>query len=887
MKNLLIAITPNAARIDGSFHLLLGYLFVFFNLVTFSVTPVYSQQTLPTANIINGNAVNLDGINDYIRVNPNPSLQPQAPLSLEIWAFMSDWNSGTTLKTGLMSKIEHGVGGYEIGLDSNGSKTIGINILKCGGRSIQALRSRVNLSSGWHHFAATFDGRYLKFYTDGVLSATTDAGSQCLISYIYSYELRFGRSAFNESYGNNYFKGKIDEARIYNKVLSVTEISDHYNAGLGQTGVITEPGLIAGWHFDENTGINAADFSGKNLPGTLVNGGVWVPRNDAANTIGTIWTSPIGVSSASINWLTNLPANSLLEYGTTTSYGQTVTLSAFSTDHLINLTGLLPFTTYHFKVTSVGQNGQTATSADQTFVTLDRTPTNNQFYVAPNGSSTGNGAIGSPWDLQTALNHPSIVQPGATIWMRGGTYLVPEVEGGFVGNLNGTPQAPIVVRSFPGEWAVIDGNLSNVEIKYTTMLKNYGSYIWFMNFEMTNSETTNRKIDISGSNPFQRRANSLDDYGTGTKVINLVIHDTGQGIGAWQQGKDNEYYGNIVYNNGWDAPDRLHGHGTYTQNDDGYKHFTDNFFFNQFGVNSRTGGTDASAVRNYTWTGNAFFNGGMSWLGPHLENLKVIENYTYNQTFKVGNEVNSTYLDAEVRKNYFTRGVELFEFNTGLKFHENTVWNTYPFGKNLVLSTSAAYPASTSFLKNNTYYQSFRQFPYWQFRINIYPRENGQKLREFDALTSFAGDYAFNSTQGTQALTFGYTRKSWQGDAGLDVDSTYIDNAPTGTKVFVRPNNYEPNRANIIIYNWDKANTVAADVSSVLNPGDSYELRNVQDYFGDVITGIYSGGELIIPMTGRTRAKPLGYDQVTSWYHDPLQPNTFPEFGGFVIKKIN
>ena len=136
-------------------------------------------------------------------------------------------------------------------------------------------------------------------------------------------------------------------------------------------------------------------------------------------------------------------------------------------------------------------------------------------------------------------------------------------------------------------------------------------------------------------------------------------------------------------------------------------------------------------------------------------------------------------------------------------------------------------------------------------------------------------------------LTYGYTKKSWQSDAGFDINSTYIDNAPTGTKVFVRPNNYEPNRANIIIYNWDKANTVAVDLSSVLNPGDSYELRNVQDYFGDVITGVYGGGELIIPMTGRTRAKPLGYDQVTSWYHNPLQPNTFPEFGAFVIKKIN
>jgi len=82
MKNPLIDTTPNAKLIDNSFNLLLGFLFVFIGLITFSHTPVYSQQTLPTANIMNGNAVNLDGINNYIRVNPSTSLQPRAALSL-------------------------------------------------------------------------------------------------------------------------------------------------------------------------------------------------------------------------------------------------------------------------------------------------------------------------------------------------------------------------------------------------------------------------------------------------------------------------------------------------------------------------------------------------------------------------------------------------------------------------------------------------------------------------------------------------------------------------------------------------------------------------------------------------------------------------------------
>ncbi|MDQ2980376.1 MAG: hypothetical protein M3R62_14285, partial [Acidobacteriota bacterium] len=42
------------------------------------------------------------------------------------------------------------------------------------------------------------------------------------------------------------------------------------------------------------------------------------------------------------------------------------------------------------------------------------------YYVAPSGRPTGDGSIGNPWDLQTALNKP--IPPGSTIWLAGGTY---------------------------------------------------------------------------------------------------------------------------------------------------------------------------------------------------------------------------------------------------------------------------------------------------------------------------------------------------------------------------------------------------------------------------------------------------------------------------------
>ena len=46
--------------------------------------------------------------------------------------------------------------------------------------------------------------------------------------------------------------------------------------------------------------------------------------------------------------------------------------------------------------------------------------------------------------------------------------------------------------------------------------------------------------------------------------------------------------------------------------------------------------------------------------------------------------------------------------------------------------------------------------------------------------------------------------------------NTYASSRPTGVKVFVRPNHYEPGRANITIYNWDKAATVDVSLAGIL-----------------------------------------------------------------------
>src|SRR5262245_46023440 len=79
-----------------------------------------------------------------------------------------------------------------------------------------------------------------------------------------------------------------------------------------------------------------------------------------------------------------------------------------------------------------------------------------EFFAAPNGQPGGDGSIAHPWALPVALSPTGgVVRPGDTIWLRGGAYTGPTNI--WTANLNGTSNAPIIVRQYPNERATING----------------------------------------------------------------------------------------------------------------------------------------------------------------------------------------------------------------------------------------------------------------------------------------------------------------------------------------------------------------------------------------------------------------------------------------------
>jgi hypothetical protein len=224
-----------------------------------------------------------------------------------------------------------------------------------------------------------------------------------------------------------------------------------------------------------------------------------------------------------------------------------------------------------------------------------------RWYAAPSpkGSAAGSGTIERPWDLGTALaGGNGKVQPGDTVWLRGGTY-----RGTFTASLAGGPGAPVVVRQYPGERATIDGGGSADET-FTVD----GRWAVYWGFEIMQSGTGRWCADCIGLRPtgvYVRHAAHV-------KLVNLIVHDVGHGTFTENDAHDIEIYGWIIYNGGNENRTRSDGHGIYVKNDgEGWKVVRDNVIFNQFGfgIHAYTEAATGS-LRNIVLDGNVLFDNG-------------------------------------------------------------------------------------------------------------------------------------------------------------------------------------------------------------------------------------------------------------------------------------
>ncbi len=165
-----------------------------------------------------GNALSFDGVNDWVTVLDSSLLDLTGGMTIEAWvnpaAPAADWTTVALRETS---------GGLAYALyaaDDAGRPPAGYVNTGSGDRAA-AGSSPLPLNT-WTHLAATYDGSVLRLYVNGGL-----AGSRSVSGNIVASAGAF-RIGGNSVWGE-YFRGLIDEVRVYGRALSQAEIQADMN----------------------------------------------------------------------------------------------------------------------------------------------------------------------------------------------------------------------------------------------------------------------------------------------------------------------------------------------------------------------------------------------------------------------------------------------------------------------------------------------------------------------------------------------------------------------------------------------------------------------------------------------------------------------------------
>ncbi|WP_447191463.1 LamG-like jellyroll fold domain-containing protein [Streptosporangium sp. G12] len=192
-----------------------------------------------------GRALAFDGASSLVTIASSASLRPTAALTVEAWI-----NPSGTGRHPVLVKDADGRPGYALS-ESDGAEygdrppSASVNT-----GTVRTVKARRGLSlNGWHHLATTYDGSRLRLYIDGELDRSVPVAGAVRAG---DGPLHIGG---HPAWGA-YFKGAIDEVRVYNVARTRAQIQlDMNNPVTGTDAPPTTPTGLTASAYQANVGL--------------------------------------------------------------------------------------------------------------------------------------------------------------------------------------------------------------------------------------------------------------------------------------------------------------------------------------------------------------------------------------------------------------------------------------------------------------------------------------------------------------------------------------------------------------------------------------------------------------------------------------------------------